>query len=245
MKQMNNYRERQERHNHFVNRWVHQIKTPVSIIDLLTQQPGETSLPESGRQLLASIREENERIADGLELMLQTARLDRFELDLRPASVSLVRLARNAVNRHKKALIRSAVFPKIEAPDPGLTVDTDEKWLGVVLDQLLTNAVKYSKGVPGDKTLLLAAEPTPEGARLRITDKGIGIPPEDLPRVFDAFFTGENGRAGSESTGMGLFLAREICRGLGHRISIESAPGAGTTVTIDFATRSLHRKVTG
>lgn len=244
MKQLNEYRERQERHNHFVNRWVHQIKTPVSVIDLLTQQPGEAPLSEDERRLLASIREESDRIAAGLELMLQTARMDRFELDLRPARVSLVQLARNAVNRHKKALIRCAVFPKIEAPDPDLTVETDEKWLGVVLDQLLTNAMKYSKGLPGDKTLLLTAEPAPEGARLRIADKGVGIPPEDLPRVFDPFFTGENGRTGSESTGMGLFLAREICRGLGHRIGIASTPGAGTTVTIEFASRSLYRKVT-
>jgi len=227
------YRRQREQHLHFTNQWVHHMKTPVSVIDLLLQQAAERSGHDlsDDSMLRGSIQEELERISRGLETMLHTARLDQFRMDVRIDRVALLPLIRQTINGHKKACIRASIFPRVEGSDT--IVETDAKWLTFVLNQLMTNAIKYSKDKPGSKTLHVAVEPLPGGgSALSVTDEGIGIAEHDLPRVFDPFFTGENGRLIEESTGMGLYLAREVCNRLGHDIAIESALGRGTTVTI-------------
>lgn len=232
--EMGEARRRAELRHLFTQQWVHQMKTPVSVIDLLTQQAEEVSSLAEAREMLHSIREENGRLEEGLETALYQARLDRFERDLKIEPVSLREAARAAVNRHKHALLRAAVYPQLEGED--LYAVTDAKWLIFVLGQLLSNAIKYSKPKPGAKRLTIAIASVPKGCELRIADEGVGIPEEDLPRVTEPFFTGANGRISGESTGMGLYLVREACELLGHRLSISSEPGAGTTVRIRMAT---------
>lgn len=102
---------------------------------------------------------------------------------------------------------------------------TDGKWLTFVVEQLLSNALKYT-GQDGTVRIYR------EGDDLCIRDSGMGIAPEDLPRVFDMGYTGQNGRLDRRSSGIGLYLCRRICRNLRHEIRIESAPGAGTTVRL-------------
>ena len=108
-----------------------------------------------------------------------------------------------------------------------LKVLTDEKWLQLVVEQLLSNAVKYA---PGGKVTVYA-----QGERLVIEDNGVGISPEDLPRIFEKGFTGCNGRLDKRSTGIGLYLCRQICRRLGHTITVQSEPGRGTRVILGLA----------
>ncbi|WP_409344114.1 sensor histidine kinase [Paenibacillus sp. MBLB4367] len=235
------YRRQREQHLHFTNQWVHHMKTPVSVIDLLVQQANELPEGTSGAPLFRSIQEENERISRGLEMMLHTARLDHFRLDVRIERVSLLSLVRQVVNGHKKACIRASIFPRVEGDD--INVETDGKWLSFVLNQLMTNAIKYSKDKPGSKQLLFTLKIEGTGCRLSVTDEGIGIAEQDLGRVFDPFFTGENGRMVEESTGMGLYLAREVCGRLGHSLQVESELGIGTTVTIGFSTDSIYREL--
>ncbi|MFM1651892.1 sensor histidine kinase [Brevibacillus sp. B_LB10_24] len=239
MSKLTQYRKQQDFHHDFTNQWVHQMKTPVSVIDLLIQQSKELQPAPPLQELLQSIREENERITYGLEMMLHTARLDKFELDLHVKQLDLLQLVRRVVNRYKKACIRWSIYPKVTGDEQ--TVATDEKWLGFVLNQLVTNALKYSRDKPGNKQLLIVVEQTVQGCRLRVTDEGIGIAEQDQPRVFDPFFTGDNGRLYPESTGMGLYLAKQICSRLGHRLELQSVPGEGTTATIHFTADSLHR----
>ena len=108
---------------------------------------------------------------------------------------------------------------------------TDEKWLSFVLEQLLSNALKDT---PAGKISIWLEAPT----TLCIADTGIGIAPEDLPRVFEQGFTGYNGREDKRASGLGLYLCRRVCRSLGHGLSMESAPGRGARGRLDLSRRS-------
>lgn len=114
----------------------------------------------------------------------------------------------------------------------GLTAVTDEKWLGFVVEQVLSNALKYT---PEGGSITIDAE---EPATLCIRDTGIGIAPEDLPRIFDRGYTGRNGRTHRQASGIGLYLCRRICRDLGHTITAASAVGEGTVIRLDLSRRT-------
>lgn len=107
-----------------------------------------------------------------------------------------------------------------------------------MVEQLLFNALKYSKQGAGDH-ITIRIETEGHETRLSVADEGIGIPPQDLPRIFDAFFTGENGRTMTEATGMGLYLAKQVCSRLGHQLYAESKEGTGTVMTIVFSSDTL------
>ncbi len=232
------HRREHERHLEYVQLWIHQMKTPVSVVALLLQQPPDSA--ETGAAWLASLREEMERISDGLDMMLHAARLSRFESDLHIRRIDLAALLRQYVNERKSAFIRSGVFPRISAETGRLEVETDEKWIRFIIQQIVSNALKYSR-LTGRTGLPLDLRIRREGRRvlLDVQDEGVGIPPEDLPRIFEPFFTGENGRRTNEASGMGLYLAKQALDRLGHRIVVSSRPGEGTTVTIVFETRAI------
>lgn len=109
---------------------------------------------------------------------------------------------------------------------------TDEKWLGFVIEQVLSNAVKYTES---GKVKISC-----EGSKLVISDTGIGIAPDDLPRIFDKGYTGFNGRMDRKASGIGLYLCRRICNNLGHGITAESVPGQGTTIAIELERNNLE-----
>ncbi|WP_269050126.1 sensor histidine kinase [Sporosarcina sp. G11-34] len=213
----------QNRQQDFMNHWVHQMKTPISVIGLLLQEDGEVDRE--------SITEEIERIQLGLNMVLLNARLETFERDMQIEKVQLKKLVQEVVTEHKRLFIANGVFPVISI-DENYIVATDPKWIRVVLIQFITNAVKYTfeKG----KKVYLTAECTEQGILLNVKDEGVGIPSSDLNRIMKAFFTGENGRLTGESTGMGLYIASEVCGKLGHRITIESERNAGTSVAVLF-----------
>lgn len=238
--ELGKYRRQQELHNHFVLQWVHHMKTPVSVIDLLGQEALQQtpSTERENKQLVVSVQEEAERMTRGLEMMLYTARLEKFEMDLHLKKIPLHQLIRAVVNAHKRLCIRHSIFPQIEGE---VWVETDEKWMTVVLNQFVSNAIKYSKSKPGEKQLVILIEPDLDGGgMISVTDEGTGIAPHDLSRIFDPFFTGENGRAMGESTGMGLYLAKQVCGKLGHELSVTSVLGVGTTFTVSFEPSGIH-----
>lgn len=240
LNELGKYRRQQELHNHFVLQWVHHMKTPVSVVDLLAQEALQktASTQEEQRSLALSLQEETDRMSRGLEMMLYTARLEKFEIDLHVERTPLHELARQVVNAHKKLCIRHSIFPRIEGE---AWVETDEKWMTFVLNQFVSNAIKYSKSKPGPKKLVFTLEDfTNGGGSLKVTDDGIGIASHELPRIFDPFFTGENGRTTGESTGMGLYLAKQVCTRLGHEMSASSVIGESTTMTVTFKPRGIH-----
>lgn len=219
--------QRLENHTVFINRWIHQMKTPVSVIQLTLQ---DLDLED---EITDGLQEEIDRLKKGLEMALYTARLDKFEQDFKVEGMPLLETVEKAVAENRQWFIRKGVYPAIEIP-PGLSVISDAKWLAFVLGQVIVNAVNYSQG-EGKKVTFRAYRMGPH-AVLEINDEGIGIVKEDLGRVFDPYFTGNQGRQYHESTGMGLFLVREVCRKLDHKVEIESEPGKGTTVRFTFTT---------
>ncbi len=217
-------REQADQHRSFVDLWVHNMKTPVSVIQLTAQQNGGPGWD--------SITEEAERLARGLDTMLATSRLERFDLDLQVRSTELLPLVRESVNELKSSWLLAGIYPVVIGT--ASSAETDPKWLKVVLRQLLVNALKYSAGA--SKVTVTVSDDS-----ISVSDEGQGIPAGELPRVFDRFYTGGRDRARSASTGMGLYLAAQVCGRLGHSLRIDSEVDQGTTVTIGFNPAGLHR----
>ncbi|HDX9541821.1 TPA: sensor histidine kinase, partial [Bacillus thuringiensis] len=217
----------QERKNNdhltFMNQWIHQMKTPLSVIELITQDEVDPRFE--------SINEETDRLKKGLEMALYVARLEAFTQDFYVERVQLHKIVNDSVHEHKRFFIRNFVYPELKV-EKDITVESDAKWLQFLIGQILSNAIKYSSG-SREKIKVKACK---EGNTviLEIADNGVGIPKQDLPRVFKPFFTGENGRDFKESTGMGLYLVYEITKQLGHSVEIHSEVGKGTVVRIKF-----------
>lgn len=203
--------------------WAHQIKTPIAAMSLLLQ--GERP-PEP-----AEISEQLFQIEEYVGMVLSYLRLGSESSDLVLRAYELDDILRQAVRKYAKLFIRKKLALVYEPV--GRTVVTDEKWLLFVVEQLLSNAIKYTP--KGSVSLLV------EGDELLIRDTGIGITPEDLPRVGEKGFTGYNGRTDKKATGIGLYLCRQVLQKLGHGFRIESAPGRGTTVAIGLF-RSLDTR---
>src|SRR5690625_1853747 len=201
------------------------MKTPLSVIELTVQDLEE---PES-----TNLREETERIKNGLSTVLYMARLRTIEQDFRITPVLLENLVQEVNSENKRFFIRSKVYPKLEKERPGITVESDEKWLLFMMTQLIQNAVKYSSGKSQQVNISLYERKGE--AVFEVEDFGVGVPAEDRNRIFHAFYTGENGRHYRESTGMGLFLAKEVADYLGHEIEMETVVGKGTTFRIVFS----------
>jgi len=215
----------QEGHRRFMDQWVHQMKTPLSVIELTAQNLDE---PDS-----SNIREETERMKTGLNTVLYMARLRTIEQDFHIKPVNLVKLVDEVNGENKRFYIRNKVYPKLEVEKEGMIVETDEKWLYFILSQLIQNAVKYSSHI--SNRIVISLYEREKEAILEVKDFGIGIPETDKRRIFDPFFTGENGRKFRESTGMGLYLVKETADNLGHRIEMESEAGKGAVFRIIFS----------
>ncbi len=195
--------------------WVHQIKTPIAAMRLTLQ--GEDT--PSARRLLAELG----RVEQYVDMVLTYLRLEEGGSDyvIRPCAVDDV--VRAAVRRFAGEFIDRRIALEY-TPVEWETV-TDSKWLTFVVEQLLSNALKYT-GQGG------AIRIYREGDDLCVSDTGIGVAPEDLPRVFDMGYTGQNGRLDRRSSGIGLYLCRRICGNLRHAIRMESTVGEGTTVRL-------------
>lgn len=226
--QLYTVKKQQEEHLVFMDQWVHQMKTPLSVIELTVQNIDE---PE-----FASIREELERMRSGLHTVLYMARLRAFEQDFHVKPVVLSQIISAVVHDNKRLFIRNQIYPEVHISTPELTVETDEKWLFFMLSQLVINAIKYSasKETEGKKVVISCYLRGSE-AIIEVIDRGVGIPAADMKRVFDPFFTGENGRGMRESTGMGLYLTKEAADRLGHGMELTSVVDQGTEVRIIFA----------
>ncbi|SCW63463.1 Signal transduction histidine kinase [Paenibacillus tianmuensis] len=226
--ELHRYRSSMEQHVIFINRWVHQMKTPISVIQLTVQDLEDTAAD--------GIMEDLEKLRKGLEMVIYTSRLERFEQDFIVENVSLQKVVNQAVAENRRLFIRKGVTPNIQLIE-NWPVYSDRKWLQFMVGQILINAVNYTEG--SGKNVYIHAYQQGDSIILEIRDEGIGITKEDLKRVFNPYYTGERGRQYHESTGMGLYLVREICNRLGHRVELDSEPRMGTTVRLEFS----HKRV--
>ena len=196
--------------------WAHQVKTPIAALRLLVQSPSP-SPAEMDAELL--------RIEQYVEMALGCARMAGDTTDFVIAAQPLDPILRGCL----KAFSRLFILNHLALAYAGTSavVLTDAKWLTFAVNQVLSNALKYTNAG--------GIEVRADANRIQIRDTGVGIRPEDLPRVFERSFTGANGRADVRATGLGLYLARRALGNLGHDIHIESVLGEGTTVTIGLS----------
>jgi len=233
-------RSRGKQNVQLVSQWAHLMKNPVSVIDLEIQKAKQLKMQAQLAEILESIAEENRRLNNSIQMLLNMVRLEDFSADFTPERVDLLSLVRQLINDNRHMFIAYRVFPRIvDGYGDGSTwptVVSDSKWLRFVLQQVISNAIKYSSRAERAGQVVVSCYPgkTEGETVLEIADDGIGIVPEDLGRVFNPFYTGVNGRAYPQSTGMGLYLAKQACQRLGHDISIESTLGRGTRVFVRF-----------
>lgn len=201
--------------------WAHQIKTPIAAMRLILQTKPENSAGEIEGELF--------RVEQYVEMVLNYLRLDSDSTDFVFKTCALDGIIRQCVRKYAKQFIRKKI--SLEYQGTALQVLTDEKWLCFVIEQILSNALKYTAA--GSIRIFT------QGETLVIADTGIGIAPEDLPRVFEKGYTGYNGRTDKKATGIGLYLCKKILQKLGHGISISSEVGKGTRVSIDLSREEL------
>ena len=226
------YRRNAQDYREFVESWVHEIKTPIASMKLMIENhPEITNL---------GIGEDLEQIEDYITQALFYARSGSVEKDYMIRPLSLDTAVNPIIRKNARTFIRKKISLKTEGLD--LTVYSDPKWLEFILSQLLTNALKYldsQKDTP--PTILIEAHQDHSEVTLSIQDNGIGIPQNELPRVFDKGFTGSNGRRqNTRSTGLGLYLCKKLCDRLGLGIRLFSEPSIGTTVQVIFPTFSKN-----
>ena len=194
--------------------WAHQIKTPIASMRL--------TLQNEDSDLARSLSGDLMRVEQYVEMVLVFLRLDSSTTDYVIRAHSLDDIVRPAVRKFAGEFIRRRL--RLDYQPLDRTVVTDAKWLGFVVEQVLSNALKYT--AQGSVTIAM------DGDDLCIRDTGMGIAPEDLPRIFDRGFTGLNGRRDTRASGIGLYLCRRICRSLGHTIRASSVPNQGTEIRI-------------
>lgn len=249
---------RQSQMRDYYSMWVHQIKTPISAMKLLLeaereelgqficddeqsqchigdmtggnigaalkQQAALTELSDN----VASFEDELFRIEEYVSMALQYQRVSSTENDFVLEKVSVDGVIRDTIKKYAKIMIRRHIG--IDYSGTGQEVYTDVKWLAFMLEQILSNAIKYTP--QGFVTIETAEEK--DRFFITIKDTGIGIKAEDLPRVFEKGYTGYNGHADKKATGIGLYLCRQMADKLGHTIRMESEIGKGTKVWIGF-----------
>lgn len=207
----------------FVTLWSHEIKTPMTAINLLVQQIEQDKSVRGVRE----IKEKLFEIEQYVDMILQYVKLENINSDLVLKNYKIYDIVKEAVKYFSKTFISKNISLKLDEFQD--TIVTDDKWVLFAIKQVLSNAVKYT-----DKGTISIYMKKHSSNVLIIEDTGIGIGNEDLPRIFERGFTGYNGHFYKKSTGIGLYITREILNRLNHSISIFSTVGIGTRVEISF-----------
>lgn len=213
------YKLAMEEYREYIETWVHEIKTPIASSKLIIENN-----PSAETQ---SIGDELEKIDSFVEQALYYSRSNTVEKDYIIKELSLNELVSATIRKNSKVLIENKISVDIE--ELNLTVFSDRKWIDFILNQIISNSIKYKSSSPFIK---FSAKENENCINLFIHDNGIGISNKDIGKVFDKGFTGENGRNFSKATGIGLYLCKKLCRKLGLEIFIHS--DIGTTVEIIF-----------
>lgn len=219
IREMNLIQDKQNEHYDFIVSWFHEIKTPIAVLRLLQQTDMNPD----------SLREEIAKIENYVDHALYYAKLDSFNQDYDIQKCDIIKISKEIVKSHSKTFISKKI--RINLLAKHLEVQSDPKWLQFIINQLLTNSLKYTES--GGEIIISVSE-TPQEKQLLIRDNGIGISQKDLPRIFNRGFTGETGRTHAKSTGMGLYLAQQLSNKLGHYISCTSEVGEFTQLIIHF-----------
>lgn len=216
------YRRASNDYREYIETWVHEVKTPIASSRLMIEN--------NKNEVTRSLETEISRIEGYVEQALFYTRSNSVEKDYIIKKVNLKEMISSCVKKNARALIESRI--SVQMQDLEEDVFTDAKWIDFIVGQILSNSIKYRRDQ--DPQIKIFAEKKENSIRLSICDNGIGIPPQDIRRVFEKGFTGENGRRFTRSTGMGLYLCKKLCEKLGLSISLTSQVGQGALIEILF-----------
>lgn len=206
-----------------VYRFVHQMKTPVSVLKLILEKHSEEGEYKKIKRNISALEY-------NLNQMLDVYRLEEFKNDFVSEKVMLKNVCKDCINGLKDYFIASQIYPKLDI-DNDIYVYSDSKWLKLIIHQLLTNAIKYSDN---GQSVTVRAKKEEDRVILSVIDEGIGIENADLRNIFELFYIGKNGRNNADSSGIGLYIVKRVTEYLGHKTEVESEAGKGTTVRIIF-----------
>lgn len=224
--QVSIYRRNSEEYKEYVETWVHEIKIPIGAMKMILANHQDADF---------GLSDEVNRMEGYVEQALFYARSNAVEKDYLINRIVLLQVVQEVVLKRKKTL--RDMRARIDLHDLDIAVNSDSKWLAFMLGQVIDNSIKYGK-----KEVLsieIYSEKRENAVLLHIKDNGVGIKESELSRVFDKGFTGSNGRGTANSTGIGLYLCKKLCKRLEHNITIESEDGKGTVVTFVFPISSM------
>ncbi|MEY8322542.1 sensor histidine kinase [Lachnospiraceae bacterium 54-11] len=229
-KLLTEYDEKRRDMADYYTMWTHQIKTPIAAMRLLLQEEGAAACKDS----LQKEREELFKIEQYAEMALYFARLDSLSSDFLFRKYDVQEIVKQAVKKYSVLFLHSGLSFRMEEFE--IKAVTDEKWLCFVVEQVFSNALKYTHegGIAIYGANAEGGEVRGRASYLVIEDTGIGIRESDLPRIFERGFTGYNGRMDKRSTGLGLYLCEQIMKRMSHIITVKSAQGKGTKVILGF-----------
>jgi len=213
----------------YIEMWIHEVKIPLAslILRLNNQKKGLDSKTKNALK----------RLEDYVEQVLYYVRSENAEKDYFIKEIELAKVIKNVGIKNMDDLLDNNV--NFQVDEINSKVYTDSKWLEFILNQVINNSIKYKRNID-DSYIKIYINDTKNTTTLIIEDNGIGILPSDIKQVFNKTFTGQNGREKNASTGMGLFIAKNLCEKLGHKIEIESKPNEYTKVLISFAKNKYY-----
>ncbi|MGM0214745.1 two-component system sensor histidine kinase SapS [Enterococcus sp. AZ109] len=218
----------------YVDSWIHEIKVPLAAVGLILQSV-EYDIDDNKYTLLQN---EVQKIDEHVEQVLYYSRLDEFINDYLIQEYSIKKIIQPVIRSQANYFIQKNL--QLVMSEEDAAVLTDGKWIAFIFRQLLSNAIKYT---PENGKIEVLITQKNDGAYLQLKDTGIGIPSEDLGRIFDKGFTGENGRSAQQhSTGLGLYLAKKLAEKLGVELTAESQWGEGTTMTLFFPRLNYYQE---
>lgn len=228
LERVNEYTTEQKEYREYVETWVHEIKTPIASARLIIDNHKD--------DVTRAINIELSRIDDYVEQALYYAKSNTANSDYQIRKCDLSQLVKDAITRNSQNLIRKHF--SIDISEAKGTIYSDSKWVSFILNQLISNALKYCR--TDQRKLKIFTSHNKNCTIISIHDNGIGIPLQDQKKVFEKGFTGENGRHFGKSTGIGLYLCKKLCNHLGIDISLESSVGEGTTINLIFPMSNLN-----
>ena len=214
----------------YIELWIHEIKLPIASLTLMNHN--------QKNKVNKRYKEQIKRIDDYVDQILYFVRSENAEKDYLIKETNLKKIINNVAMKNKNDLLENNISFIVEAQNEMIL--TDSKWLEFIINQIVSNSIKYTRS-DVDKVIKLKVEELPKQIDLHIYDNGIGIPAKDLKRVFEKTFTGENGRNRSKSTGMGLYIVKKLCDKLGHKIIVKSVQNEYTDVIISFSKNDFYK----
>ena len=222
---INYYKNIQKEYEEYIEMWIHEIKTPIASSKLVIEN-------NYNNDIVRKIDTQINKIDNFVEQVLYYSRSNEVGKDYIIKKVELEPLVKKVIKRNQRDFISKRI--SLELKDLEQVVYSDSKWIEFILNQIIVNAIKYSKG--NNDKIEIESQKQNNSVILSIKDYGVGINEKDIGRVFEKGFTGENGRKFGKSTGIGLYLCKKLCEKLGLGLYIDSKENNGTKVNIIFPT---------